>query len=176
MRRVSRIRTIRGLLAIEENTLTEEQVATLLDGKPVIRPLREIEEARNAIKAYDRYGAWTPGSEGDLLCAHAVLMAGLLDSTRPLPPRAVGVGGPGVVHHVAPRAARVPLLMANLLRWVRSTDDHPSPGLPEEETLRTNPAMVEDPGPGVCRRRSKCSRRTAPIDPSIFSIPANAPR
>ena len=41
-----RIRSIRGSFAIEGNTLSEEQVATLLDGKPVIGPLREIQEAR----------------------------------------------------------------------------------------------------------------------------------
>ena len=45
LRRISRIRSIRGSLAIEGNTLSEEQVATLLDGKPVIGPLREIQEA-----------------------------------------------------------------------------------------------------------------------------------
>ena len=68
--------------------LSEEQVATLLDGKPVLGSLREIQEARNAIKAYDRYESWAPGSERDLLYAHGVLMAGLLDH----PGRSAAIG------------------------------------------------------------------------------------
>ena len=69
LRRINRIGAIRGSLAIEGNTLSEEQVSTLLDGRPVIAPPREVQEARNAIRAYDRYpdGArrarpicWTP--------------------------------------------------------------------------------------------------------------------
>ena len=105
--------------------LSEEQVATLLDGKPVLGSLREIQEARNAIKAYDRYESWAPGSERDLLCAHDVLMAGLLDHPGRYRRGGVAVGGAGVVHHVAPPAGRVPELMAALLHWVVSTGDHP---------------------------------------------------
>ena len=102
LRRISRIRSIRGSLAIEGNTLSEEQVATLLDGKPVIGSLREIQEARNAIKAYDRYESWSPGSEADLLRTHGVLMAGLLDRPGRYRSGSVAVGGAGVVHQVAP--------------------------------------------------------------------------
>ena len=65
---------------IEGNTLSERQVAALLDGKPVVAPLREIQEVRNAIKVYDRYEGWTPDSQTDLLSAHHVLIAGLLDT------------------------------------------------------------------------------------------------
>ena len=54
LRRINRIRTIRGSLAIEGNTLSEEQVSTILDGKPVVAPLREVQEVRNAIKAYEQ--------------------------------------------------------------------------------------------------------------------------
>jgi Fic family protein len=125
LRRISRIRSIRGSLAIEGNTLSEEQVATLLDGKPVIGSLREIQEARNAIKAYDRYESWAPQSEADLLRAHGVLMAGLLDRPGRYRSGGVAVGGAGVVHHVAPPAGRVPELMAGLLHWVLSTGNHP---------------------------------------------------
>ena len=53
--RINRIRTIRGSLAIEGNTLSEEQVSTILDDKPVVAPLREIQEVRNAINAYEQY-------------------------------------------------------------------------------------------------------------------------
>ena len=49
LRRINRIRTIQGSLAIEGNTLTEQQITAILEGKPVIAPPREIQEARNAI-------------------------------------------------------------------------------------------------------------------------------
>ena len=80
LRRINRIRTIQGSLAIEGNILSEEQIATILDGKPVVAPLRDIQEAWNAIEAYDRYEQWNPASEADLLTAHGILMTGLVDA------------------------------------------------------------------------------------------------
>ncbi|RPH85720.1 MAG: hypothetical protein EHM75_09445 [Desulfobacteraceae bacterium] len=47
LRRIHRIRTIQGSLAIEGNTLNEEQISAILDGKRVVAPPREIQEARN---------------------------------------------------------------------------------------------------------------------------------
>ncbi len=41
LRRINRIRTIQGSLAIEGNTLSQDEISTILDGKPVIAPLRE---------------------------------------------------------------------------------------------------------------------------------------
>ena len=125
LRRINRILTIRGSLAIEGNILSEEQVSTILDGKPVIAPLRDIQEARNAIKAYDQYQQWNPASEADLLRAHEILMIGLLDAPGQYRRRDIGVMGGGEVHHIGPPPGRVPQLMANLLAWLGSTDEHP---------------------------------------------------
>ena len=125
LRRINRIRTIRGSLAIEGNTLSEEQVSTILDGEPVVAPPREIQEARNAIKAYDRYPEWNPASEADLLNAHEILMAGLLDAPGRYRRGRVVVAGPGEVHHIGPPADRVPHLISDLLSWVGSTDELP---------------------------------------------------
>ena len=125
LRRINRIRTIRGSLAIEGNTLSEEQVSTILDGKPVVAPLREIQEVRNAINAYDQYPRWDPGSETDLLNAHEVLMAGLLDAPGHYRRGGVAVTGAGEVHHIGPPADRVPHLMSDLLSWLGSTTEHP---------------------------------------------------
>ena len=125
LRRINRIRTIHGSLAIEGNTLSEEQVSTILDGKPVVAPLREIQEARNAIKAYEQYPQWEPASETDLLSAHEVLMAGLVDAPGHYRRGGVAVTGAGEVHHIGPPADRVPHLMLDLLAWLRSTSEHP---------------------------------------------------
>ena len=119
----NRIRAIRGSLAIEGNILSEEQVATILDGKPVAAPLKDVQEVRNAIRTYDR--KWDPGSEGDLLRAHRILMEGLLDAPGRYRRAGVAVAGGGAVHHIGPPPGRVPQLMANLFAWLNGTDEHP---------------------------------------------------
>ena len=125
LRRINRIRAIRGSLAIEGNRLSETQISALLDGKPVVAPLREIHEARNAIKAYEQYPQWEPATETDLLSAHEVLMAALVDAPGRYRRGGVVVGGAGEVHHIGPPADHVPHLMSNLLSWLGSTDEHP---------------------------------------------------
>lgn len=79
LRRINRIRTIHGSLAIEGNTLSEAQITAILDGKKVIAPPREIQEVRNALKVYDMLSAWHPTRVADLLAAHRTLMSGLVD-------------------------------------------------------------------------------------------------
>ena len=125
LRRINRIRTIQGSLAIEGNTLSEEQITAILDGKRVIAPPREIQEARNAISAYERFEHWQPQVEGDLLEAHRILMAGLLEEAGVYRCGGVGVMSGGQVIHMAPPADRVPSLMQDLLHWLRTTDQHP---------------------------------------------------
>ena len=53
LHRVNRIKTIHGTLAIEGNTLSTEQVTAVLEGKPVVAPINEVQEVRNALKAYE---------------------------------------------------------------------------------------------------------------------------
>jgi Fic family protein len=49
LRRINRIRTIQGSLAIEGNTLSEAQITAILEGKRVMAQPKDILEARNAI-------------------------------------------------------------------------------------------------------------------------------
>lgn len=46
LRRANRIRTIHDSLAIEQNTLTLEQVTSVLNGKMVIAPPKDIQEVK----------------------------------------------------------------------------------------------------------------------------------
>ncbi len=125
LRRINRIRTIRGSLAIEGNTLSEEQITAILDGKRVIAPPREVQEVRNAIAAYERFELWRPEHESALLEAHRILMAGLIDEAGVYRRGGVGVMAGDQVIHMAPPADRVQVLMADLLRWLASSDAHP---------------------------------------------------
>ena len=52
LRRENRIKSLQSSLAIEGNTLTEEQITALLDGKLVLGPPKEILEVKNALAVY----------------------------------------------------------------------------------------------------------------------------
>lgn len=125
LRRINRIRTITGSLAIEGNTLSEEQITAILDGKTVLAPPRELQEARNALAVYERLAEWDALEEGDLLAAHQQLMLGLLDHPGTYRRGGVGVMAGDKVLHMAPPASRVPKLMAQLFDWLRASREHP---------------------------------------------------
>lgn len=125
LRRINRIRSIHGSLAIEGNTLSEAQVTAILDGKRVIAPPREVQEVKNALAAYDRFDTWKPESKKDLLEAHRVLMSGLIIDAGIYRRGSVGVMAGQQVIHMAPPADRVPQLMADLFAWLSATDAHP---------------------------------------------------
>lgn len=125
LRKANRIRTIQGSLAIEGNTLSEEQITAILNGKPVIAPPKEIQEVRNAIKAYEQFQQWQPDHERDLLQAHQVLMAGLIDEVGQYRQGGVGVMSGDQVVHLAPPPSQVVRLMNDLLQWLEQSDEHP---------------------------------------------------
>lgn len=125
LRKVNRMRTVQGSLAIEGNTLTEAQITAILEGKRVIAPPKEVQEARNAIAAYEAISTWQPGNSADLLAAHRLLMQGLNEEAGRYRAQGVGVMSGDQVIHMAPQASRVPELMDALLAWLRTTDIHP---------------------------------------------------
>jgi Fic family protein len=125
LRKQNRIRTIQSTLAIEGNTLSLDQVTAILDGKRVLGQPREIQEVQGAIRAYEALPNWNPASVQDLLQAHQYLMADILVDAGKFRKGGVGIHKGDRVVHVAPPANRVPTLMADLMDWVSTTDDHP---------------------------------------------------
>ena len=125
LRRNNRIRTIQASLAIENNTLSIEQVTAVLDGKPVIGLPREIQEVRNTFVAYEQLAHWQPYSSVDLLAAHGVLMSGLVDDAGHYRRSGVGIYSTEGLVHIAPPVGRVHGLMADLLGWLASVPVHP---------------------------------------------------
>jgi len=125
LRRENRIRTIQASLAIENNTLTLEQVTAVIEGKQVLGHPREIQEVRNAFATYEAMEDWDASVEEDLLAAHELLMRGLVDETGRYRSGGVGIFRGQQLVHMAPPADRVPKLMADLLDWLENTNEHP---------------------------------------------------
>ena len=125
LRKQNRIKTITGTLAIEGNTLSEEQITAIVDGKSVLGSARELAEVRGAIAAYDALPSFQPTSTQNLLHAHELLMADILTTAGAFRSKAVGIHKGGKVQHVAPPAHKVSGLMSDLLQWLGSAQDHP---------------------------------------------------
>lgn len=53
LRRDNRIKTIQASLAIENNSLTIDQVTAVINGKRILGPGLDIREVQNAYEAYE---------------------------------------------------------------------------------------------------------------------------
>lgn len=111
LRKANRVRTIHSSLAIEGNTLSEDEVKDIIDGKTVMAPLRQIQEVKNAIKTYELYEKLNPFDVNDLLKAHGTMMMALTDDAGKFRRGGVGVFSEERLVHMAPPADRVPFLI-----------------------------------------------------------------
>ena len=125
LRRASRIRTIHGSLAIEQNTLSLEQVTAVLNGKHVLAPPKDIAEVKNAYEIYERLDELDPYSVDDLLTAHGIMTRGLVEESGMFRTRPVGVvDSEGHVLHFGTLPQYVPDLVMELLNWVKTSEVH----------------------------------------------------
>lgn len=122
LRRVNRIKSIHSSLAIENNTLSFEQVTAVINGKPVLAPQKDVLEVQNAFRAYEKMGEINPYSIDDLLKIHGVMTDGLVKEAGQLRSGQVGVyNQDGKVVHLAPPAEFVPGQIAQLFDWVQTS-------------------------------------------------------
>lgn len=125
LRRTNRIRTIHGSLAIEQNTLTLEQVTAVLNGKQVLAPPKDIAEVKNAYEIYERLDELNPFSVDDLLTAHSIMTRGLVDESGVFRSKPVGVvDQEGHILHFGTLPQYVPDLVMELLGWTKNNDVH----------------------------------------------------
>ncbi len=125
LRRANRIRTIHGSLAIEQNTLTLEQVTAVLNGKQVLAPPKDIAEVKNAYEIYERLDKLDPYSVDDLLTAHGIMTRGLVEESGVFRSSPVGVvDQEGHILHFGTLPQYVPGLVMELLDWVKNSDVH----------------------------------------------------
>lgn len=125
LRRTNRIRTIYSSLAIEQNTLSLEQVTAVLNGKRIIAPPKDIAEVKNAYEIYEMMDSLNPYSVDDLLNAHAVMTRGLTVESGCFRSKPVGVvDKQGNILHFGALPDYAPGLTRELLDWVRDSNIH----------------------------------------------------
>jgi len=125
LRKISKIKTIKGTLAIEGIEVDEEKITALLEGKTVLATQKEIAEIKGAIALYENIHNFNPHSEKDLLKAHKILMGDILKNAGVYRTSNVGVGNISQIVHIAPPAKNIPALMSNLFAWLNTTELHP---------------------------------------------------
>ena len=122
LRRANRIKSIHSSLAIENNTLSVEQVTAVINGKRVLAPQKDIEEVKNAFNAYEKLSEVNPYSIKDLLKIHGIMMSGLVKEAGKIRSGQVGVyNRDGKVVHLAPPAEFVPKQLEQLFNWVENS-------------------------------------------------------
>lgn len=125
LRRTNRIRSIYSSLAIEQNTLSLEQVSAVLNGKRVIAPPKDIAEVKNAYEIYEMMDTLNPYSVDDLLNAHAVMTRDLVVESGCFRSGPVGVvDKQGNILHFGTLPDYVPGLVSELLDWIKDSDFH----------------------------------------------------
>ena len=122
LRRVNRIKSIHSSLAIENNTLSIEQVTDVIDGKRVLGPKEDIDAVQNANLAYSELENINPYAVSDLLRIHGIMMNGLVSEAGKIRTGQVGVyNQDGKVVHLAPPAEFVPMQLKQLFDYVKNS-------------------------------------------------------
>lgn len=122
LRRKNRIRTIYSSLAMEQNTLSLEQVTAVLSGKRVLAPPKDIAEVKNACEVYDHLIELNPYSIDGLLFAHRIMMQGLVREDGEFRFCPVGVvDSKGNVLHFGTLPQEIPTQMEELFQWTESS-------------------------------------------------------
>ena len=123
LRKDNRIRSIQSSLAIENNSLTLEQVTDVIEGRRVLGPPKDIHEVQNAYEAYERVFSMEPYRVEDFLKAHELLTQELVKHPGQFRLSDVGVyDGRGRVVHIGARPQFVPSLVEELFSWAKNSD------------------------------------------------------
>ena len=123
LRKENRIRSIQSSLAIENNSLTLEQVTDVIEGRRVLGPPKDIHEVQNAYEAYERVFSMEPYRVEDFLKAHELLTQELVKHPGQFRFCDVGVyDGSGRVVHIGARPQFVPGLVEELFSWAKNSD------------------------------------------------------
>ncbi len=127
LRKQNRINSIHSSLAIENNNLSYEQVKDVINGKIVLGPQKEIQEVKNAYKAYQMLKNMNPYSIEDLKKIHGVIGYLTIDDSGEFRKCAEGVFDGDKCIFICPPENKVDSLMNSLFNWMKKNKDiiHP---------------------------------------------------
>jgi len=123
LRKNNRIKSIFSSLSIEGNSLSLDQITSIVDDKRVLGPKLDIKEVKNAIQVYNLLPSLKPSKKTDLLRAHKLLMNGLISNAGKFRTKSVGIAKGGQVEHIAPPSKLVSGQIANLLKYCKDKDE-----------------------------------------------------
>lgn len=125
LRRENRIKTIYSSLAIEQNTLTFEQVTDLINGKRVLAPPKDIKEVKNAYEIYEKLDLLNPYSIKDLLKAHKIMTSELINESGKFRTKGAGVYQGKQLIHAGTPPQYIPEVIKQLFLWLKNSEVHP---------------------------------------------------
>lgn len=128
LRKQTKINSVHSSVAIENNPLSLEQVKDVIDGKLVIGEQKDIQEVKNAYKAYEMLKDINPYSIDDLKKVHRVMTFLVEEVSGEFRTTSEGVfDDNGNCIFVCPPGDRVNSLMNDLFEWLNENKDtiHP---------------------------------------------------
>ncbi len=125
LHRELRIKSIHSSLVVEGNSLSEDQVTAILNGRQVLGSQKDILEVQNANRAYACMDKLDPYSLDDLLQTHGIMMEGLVADAGAFRSKNVGVYSGEQLIHAGTPATYVPEVMEQLFQWLKATELHP---------------------------------------------------
>ncbi len=120
LRRDNRIRSIHSSLAIEANSLSLDEIRSVISGQQVAGPEKEIREVQNAYRAYEQITVMDPYAEKDLLRIHGIMTEKIVPESGIYRHGNEGVFSGDVCIFMAPPPEMVPELMRSLFSWMCS--------------------------------------------------------
>lgn len=124
LRRNNRIHSIHSSLAIEANSLSFSQVKDVINGKLVFGDKKEIQEIKNAYKAYGMIKKVNPYSIKDLLKIHGVMTFLTVEESGTFRTGDEGVFDEnGNCIFIASKPEFVESLMNNLFDWMKKSKE-----------------------------------------------------
>ena len=128
LRKQTKINSVHSSVAIENNPLSLEQVKDVINGKLVIGEQKDIQEVKNAYKAYEMLKDINPYSIDDLKKVHGVMTFLVEEVSGEFRTSSEGVfDDNGNCIFVCPPGDRVNSLMNDLFEWLNENKDtiHP---------------------------------------------------
>lgn len=118
----SKVRSIHSSLSIEDNSLSLFDVENLSQKKQILGRKDEIQEVKNAIKAYNQLNKYDYKNEDNFLNAHHIMMEYVSEDAGNYRKHGEGVKKEEVIIYIAPDSILVPSLMKSLFEYINNSD------------------------------------------------------